>query len=280
VNGSFASILLYFNHANELYEGYGGIRGLALSGGTGWSLGLSYGLPFIFYTKVYLLSQKKINIFIIIVGILLVAGIFFSGRSAYFGIIVSVIYFISYRKMKFHEKFKIIISFIIFLLMGVLLFWGLFSNIVTLLIEKVFPWAFEFFYKQAESGNLETGSTNVLLEMWKASKLITPGIFIFGEGYFTDPITGKYFHGTDVGYLRNVFYWGIIGTFVVYCYQIFVFGHIFVSREKEKMRFVFWILFYLFVLELKAMTVGFNHFGMSICVLYALLSYKTTQQAN
>jgi hypothetical protein len=280
MNRSFASILLHFNHAYELYEGTGGGRGLALSGGTGWPLGLSYGLPFIFYTKVYLLGQKRIGFSIVIMGVLLVAGIFFSGRSAYFGIIVSAIYFIFYNRKSIYGKFKVIITFIIFLLLGILLFLLFFSNIVTLLVEQIFPWAFEFFYKQAEHGNLETGSTNRLLEMWEAAKLITPEIFIFGEGYFTDPVTGKYFHRIDVGYLRNIFYWGIIGTAVVYCYQIFVFRQIFMSHNKEKKQFVFWILIYLFGLELKAMTVGFNHFGMTICILYALLNYKISQQAN
>jgi hypothetical protein len=279
-NKSLASILLHFNHAYELYEGTGGGRGLALSGGAGWPLGLSYGLPFIFYTKVYLLGQTKIDLRVVIMGLLLVIGIFFSGRSAYLGIIVSMIYFIFSGRKNVYGKFKTIITFIIFLVIGVLIFFLFFSNIVTLLAQKVFPWAFEFFYKQAEHGNFETGSTNRLLEMWETVKLITPGIFIIGEGYFTDPVTGKYFHRIDVGYLRNIFYWGIIGTIFVYCYQIFVFKHILLSHEKEKKQFVLWILIYLFGLELKAMAAGFNHFGITICVLYALLNYKITQQAN
>jgi hypothetical protein len=150
--------------------------------------------------------------------------------------------------------------------------------VVTLLVERVFPWAFEFFFRQSDSGKLETHSTNRLLEMWEERKRITPYIFFVGEGFFTDPISGKFFHKVDVGYLRNIFYWGILGTSVIYLYQIFVFNYIFLSRDKEQKSFVFWILFYLFVLELKAMTVGFTHFTMVICVLYALLYYKTMHQ--
>jgi hypothetical protein len=280
MNKSIASVLLYFNHAYELYEGYNGGRGLALSGGTGWPLGLSYGLSFIFYTKVYLLGQKRINFCIVLMGILLVVGTFFSGRSAYFGIIVSVLYFIFYNRKSIYGKIKMLITLLVLLLLGVLLFCLLFPHIVTVLVEQVFPWAFEFFYRQAERGKLETGSTNRLLEMWEAVALITPKIFFLGEGYFTDPVTGTYFHRIDVGYLRNIFYWGMIGTSIVYCYQIFVFRHILMSHDKEKKQFIFWILIYLFGLELKAMTVGFNHFGMTICVIYSLLNYKITQQAN
>jgi hypothetical protein len=145
-------------------------------------------------------------------------------------------------------------------------------------VDRVFPWAFEFFFQQSESGKLETLSTNRLLEMWEERKKITPYIFFVGEGFFTDPITGAYFHRVDVGYLRNIFYWGILGTSVIYLYQISVFNYIFLSRDKEQKLFVFWILFYLFILELKAMTVGFTHFTMVICVLYALLYYKTSRQ--
>ena len=42
---SFAHFILYFSRAHDLQDAYGGgVRGLALSSGVGWSLGLAYGL--------------------------------------------------------------------------------------------------------------------------------------------------------------------------------------------------------------------------------------------
>lgn len=273
LNPSIANILHYFNHAGELYVREGGRRGLALSGGTGWSLGLTYGLSFIFYTKLFLL-KKKISFYSIIIGIFLLLGVFFSGRSAYFGIVVSIIYFFLSKRMTLYSKIKIIILFCFFLLLSIFTVYLVFYDFANFLVDRIFPWAFEFFYQLDKTGKLQTGSTNRLLEMWQEAYLITSKSILLGEGYFTDPLTNRYYHMVDVGYLRNIFYWGIFGSIFIYTYQVMIFIKILLSEDKEKILLILSLLFYLFVMELKAMTVGFNHISMTICIMYSLLNIK------
>lgn len=277
-----ANFFLYFNHAYELYEEAENMRGVALSGGTGWPLGLSYGLAFIFYTKIYIIECKRIQMVkTVVIGVLILVGVFFSGRSAYAGALVSIVYFLFSDQKSWIKKIQIIFRFLIILSLFILLFIFIFTDFVVLLYEKVFPWAFEFFFAVSEGKGLSTGSTNDLMGMWnRGVENLNVINFFIGDGYFTDPVTGKYFHRVDVGYLRNIFFGGLIGSFVLYLYQILIFLPIFLSRNKKQKIFIFWILFYLFLLELKAMAVGFNHMTMTICYSYVLLNHRCKKIQN
>lgn len=95
-------------------------------------------------------------------------------------------------------------------------------------VEKLFRFAFEIFYSYADSGEFQTGSTDVLLEMWRHY----PKDFktwIIGDGYFISPyITNPYYvgnhdyiyyMGVDVGYLRFIYYFGLIGLLCFVCYM-------------------------------------------------------------
>ena len=94
-------------------------------------------------------------------------------------------------------------------------------------VSKLIQFAFEYAFNFFEEGSLETGSTNDLLAMWTyvPTELKT---WIIGDGYFMSPyLTNPYYVGsfdvtwgfymsTDVGYLRFIYYFGLIGllTFI------------------------------------------------------------------
>lgn len=84
------------------------------------------------------------------------------------------------------------------------------------IFQKNIEFAFEGFFSLAETGRWEVQSNEILKNMyvfpdnWKT--------WIIGDGYFdmVDPYyTGKdmygFYMGTDVGYLRFIFYFGVIG---------------------------------------------------------------------
>lgn len=89
-------------------------------------------------------------------------------------------------------------------------------------VNKLIQFAFEYAFNFFEEGSLETGSTNELLAMWTyvPTELKT---WIIGDGYFLSPFAsnpyyigpgtdrGLYYMGTDVGYLRFIYYFGLIG---------------------------------------------------------------------
>ena len=86
-------------------------------------------------------------------------------------------------------------------------------------IHKYTRFAFEGFFSLFEKGEWEVGSNNILKNM-----IVFPETFktwIIGDGYIVNPkdidpyFTGKmrggYYMGTDIGYLRFLFYFGLAG---------------------------------------------------------------------
>lgn len=90
--------------------------------------------------------------------------------------------------------------------------------------------AFEGFFSIAEKGQWETNSNNILKNM-----IVFPDntlTWLIGDGYienpgwrdpyYVGPIYGGYYMGTDIGYLRFIFYFGLIGlsTFIFYFFKV------------------------------------------------------------
>lgn len=88
--------------------------------------------------------------------------------------------------------------------------------------------AFEGLFNYFENGELLTSSTEKLKGMYVFPDTLKT--WIIGDGYFTNPINsdpyftgkakGNFYMGTDVGYLRFIFYFGIIGLFA---FSLFMF---------------------------------------------------------
>lgn len=71
---------------------------------------------------------------------------------------------------------------------------------------------FEGFFNLIEKGRWETDSTEVLKDMWVFPTTIKT--WIIGDGYFFDIWTGLFYMRTDVGYLRFIYYSGLLGLLV------------------------------------------------------------------
>lgn len=109
--------------------------------------------------------------------------------------------------------------------------------------------AFEGFFSLAEKGRWEVSSNEILKNM-----VVFPDnlkTWIFGDGYFYDPTfvdqyyTGQYFNGgyymgTDIGYLRFIFYSGLIGLSAMFTF-IWKSGRISMRKFKDQ-QMLFWLL--------------------------------------
>lgn len=257
---SFAGIMIYFNRSDNLQEATAGVRGLALSSATGWSLALSYGLVFIIYTKHYMLGC--INFKILLGWVCLFVGTIFAGRTGLVGSCIGVIYFLFCN----HQNPVKRIWYIIKLLLGIAsiatLLYILFPVYIGNIVDYVFPFAFEPVYNFLKGEGFTTRSTNILSEMWDVSLSLKE--FFWGTGYFTNP-NGSYYRHTDVGVLRNLFYWGIGGYFVLILYQLRIIQPIWQLRETRFM--CFFIMLFLCLAEYKAMTFGINKQVFSVLFL-------------
>ena len=107
---------------------------------------------------------------------------------------------------------------------------------------------FEGFFSLAEKGEWDVSSNNRLMGMWVWPD--NPVTWLIGDGYFNSPdanpyyigpsIIKGYYMGTDIGYCRFVFYFGLIGLAIFCAY--------FVNCAKQcsnivpQCRILFWLI--------------------------------------
>lgn len=136
-------------------------------------------------------------------------------------------------------------------------------------IRENFRFAFEGFFSLAEKGKWDVHSNEILKKM-----VVIPDSFktwVIGDGYMDNPYHldpyyigpnwGGFYKATDIGYLRFIFYFGVIGL-GIFCGYFIKLGQILMRRFKRE-RFIFFILISLnFIFWMKVST--------DIFVFYAL----------
>ena len=144
--------------------------------------------------------------------------------------------------------------------------------------------AFEGFFSLIETGHWETGSNNVLKDMY-----IWPDnaqTWIFGDGYFNNPrndpnylgeVTHGYYMHTDVGYLRFIYFFGLIGLTI---FSLFI---IYAGRTCARLT-PGYSLFFLaltsmhFLVWLKVATDCFFILGLFVCLGYVKNLMEKTEE--
>lgn len=117
-------------------------------------------------------------------------------------------------------------------------------------VEKKMRFAFEGFFSLFEQGKWEVSSNEKLKTMYVFPETLKT--WIIGDGYFSNPRdvdpffigkeVGGYYMGTDVGYLRFIFYFGIIGLIAMIA-VIFKAGKICIKKlSRYKVMFILLLL--------------------------------------
>lgn len=121
--------------------------------------------------------------------------------------------------------------------------------------------AFEGFFSLFEHGEWSTNSTDILESMYRFPT--TTKTWLIGDGYMTNPSrTDPYYvgfpwkgfyMGTDVGYLRFIYYFGLIGlyAFSTFMYKVTT---ICIKRHPQYNYLFWWILLLNFIIWLKVST--------------------------
>lgn len=143
-------------------------------------------------------------------------------RTTLVGVVVSLIYVILNRIFSFYEipkdgRHRIGRTLLIPILLAIPICTLEYNNNAT--FRKLLRFGFEGFFSLAEKGRWEVSSNNTLEGM-----VVFPDnvkTWVIGDGYFEnqrndinyigDATEGGYYMGTDVGYLRFTFYFGLIG---------------------------------------------------------------------
>lgn len=140
-------------------------------------------------------------------------------------------------------------------------------------IHKYVRFAFEGFFSFFETGKWEVGSNEILKSMYVFPETLKT--WIIGDGYFLNPsdidsyytgkIYGGYYMGTDVGYLRFIFYFGLIGliAFSIFIYKTY---RICYQRFPYMKDLFFMILLINFIVWFKVSTDIFLVFALFLMV--------------
>lgn len=133
--------------------------------------------------------------------------------------------------------------------------------------QEQVEYGFEGFFSMAESGEFQTGSTDVLATMW-----IWPEdtqTWIIGSGKIGSRDADNYDYFTDIGYCRFVFYSGLIGLTIFSLY--FIYNGIYFSRYYPRYKYIFLVLIAVtFIVWIKVAT--------DIFQLYALFYVFTDEE--
>lgn len=181
---------------------------------------------------------------ITIITLFALAGIL-SGRTFFILLLITIPYVFFLKGCKFrHTTKELFITLIPVIIFGLTVFVYLFAS-----NDQLVSWAFELFINMGDSGHIESESTNQLKDMYIFPS--TLATWFIGDGK-TNNEYGGFYMGSDVGYIRSIFYWGIIGTIIyLYIQYKMVRKAIYSTQYKAYRVFLAFIFIFLLVYWLK-----------------------------
>lgn len=180
-------------------------------------------------------KEKQFPVFFVLGYIIIAVVGNMVARTTSVGLLVSIIYLLIIYKPWIgisYKSLKIALALIALLLIAISVLYHLYQTNVE--VHSLLRFAFESFFNYVERGEFESASTNALKTMFVFPE--TMRTWIIGDGYFMNPHFADptyvgdspaygYYMGTDVGYCRFIFYFGLIGlsAFIVYMmYAVYI----------------------------------------------------------
>ena len=207
---------------------------------------------------VYLYNVKDLSktLFAILYVYVFFTGLFVA-RTSMVGIITLLLLFTPFKKNWYKVVGVSLMTISLFVLMGSIENWMLQRGYVV-------GNAFELYENYMSTGEISTSSSESTISMMSRAPS-TLETWVLGDARYTDKSGGYYMH-TDVGYLRVIWYGGIIGL-ILYLYQIFRFCYLIYQKERTISTKYLFLMYYLMTLIFMLK----GHADTS-CVLYLFFS--------
>lgn len=244
---NYYSYVIIDDELKSRQESYSAFRLIGIGSMQYATSAVQYGI--VLWALIYLKARRAIRSnFIFFSGVILlgIAGAL-SGRT-FFILLLFCIPFTFFVCRERRRAFKILLE--IFLPLSIVAFVA-FSFFYAIYPEAV-EWVFEIFINMATNDSLEveSASTNQLLEMYIwPTDLKT---WIIGDGQAVNPSGFGFYKNTDVGYIRSLYYWGVIGSIVYYYVQVaqyYIIKNLYPSYSFRV--YSLFILFFLFIFHFK-----------------------------
>lgn len=191
-------------------------------------------------------------------------------RSTTVGLVISLVYFIftsGICRLRLDERFRrVFIWFSVFLAIGIP--FVVYKYNTDYVFHENLRFGFEGFFSLSEKGEWDVHSNNILKNM-----VVFPDntkTWIIGDGYFSNPyndpyyigeLTGGFYKGTDIGYLRFIFYFGVTGMLMFIAYM-FICGRSCMERFGEYRLMFLMILIVNYIIWFKVSTDVFLVFAL------------------
>ena len=257
INPNIASTILSiqdFSKMEKVERIYGfGNRIIGIGRNNFFNGGVTNGMGIIL--AFYLISKKKLPLYLglLLISIMTIVGLFIA-RTTIVGVVLGGCLYLASLKRKTKVIYGLIISAII---AYIIYLSGLLENLDT-------SRAFEVFEHYDELNEVE--SLNSLNKMYDRD--MSFATLLFGNGLSKEG--DFYYMHTDAGYMRNIFYFGVIGTiFGYFYYEYYILRKLYDFSKKMKM-LVLTLAVYLLVLNLK----GLPDYNFLIFLLLAFFIRK------
>lgn len=221
-------------------------------------------------TQRHTMSQPLWMAFYIVSALVIIIIGNMIGRTTTVGAIVAIVYWI-YMLIKGAEGGRFTKYFFLAIVCTIPYVVYLYNN--NIVMHDYLRFGFEGFFSLAEKGEWDVGSNNMLKDM-----IVFPDnikTWIIGDAYAMNPsqhdplYVGPTFEGfymnTDVGYLRFIFYFGIIGCFtmILFIYKV---ASICIERFPQYRLMFLMLLLINLIIWLKVTTDIFLVFAPFLCV--------------
>ena len=223
--------------------------------------------------ELYRSNNKKwqMMLYVLLFVVLLVIGSMIS-RTTGIGLVFVMMYFVlaPMQSNTSYGFWRMIIFWLLFFVTVVVILY----NESTFFNENL-HFAFEGLFNYLKTGEWSLNTTDILKEMYVYPESLRT--WIIGDGYFDEPYVfdpnyigetrnhGLFYMGTDVGYLRFIFYFGLCGlmAFVVY----FIVNMLYCISDFPKNKWLFIALLSMnFVIWFKVATDIFCLFALFLCI--------------
>ena len=206
------------------------------------------------------------SLIVYISSFLLVAGLGnLISRTTMIGASLGIAYLVlsSFFSDAHKEKRRCLIFCIVFILALLISCGGYWFYMNMEDMRILIKFGFEAFFNLVEEGEFTTDSTQILSTMW-----IFPDNFktwIIGDGWFNDPFSRGFYKFTDIGYLRFIFYSGVLGLLI---FTLFIFYVVKLLTELyPRYRAAFFLLFFLgLIIWIKVSTDLFQFYAIFIAL--------------
>lgn len=192
------------------------------------------------------LGYIKLNFYIVLFLIIGIVGNMIS-RTTVVGIVVALCYLFLTSSFLSWKRLNVSLNGILWavgLCIGILILFNVVIYIYNNMpdVRRNLDYGFEGFINWYETGSFSTHSSDLLLNSIGDILPSNAKTWLIGDGYFADPYDpGKFYMGTDMGYIRIIFYCGLIGLSVFLMY--FICCTYVLCRRERSMNMFFICLF-------------------------------------